>query len=570
MTAAASIDVGMGTEAGGRAGAGPGVGQIHAAAPGGAFGQGAAHETSESSVSSPESFRSRWQAMLNASGIRPGTESAAGQGTAIKTQPSIGTVAESADRHGDAGEEFGGTQETTLVDFVDCKFAAAEPKSANATPQYNAANEQTNGPVGGTTKPMPANPQSAVPGRRVAASPLVSVASAQTFGIAYNSRVNRSVRSDKPDSALQRTNAKPQAKTSNNEPLATPIEVMANPIAPARVVQAQILVTNFPVSTYSANAKPSEYQQSETRGVFVTSPQGTATSPANQQIGLAGPTEGQAAMTQQASAGSQHNTESGHSFVEAVPENSATDQKTNLAVTGSGTLTSQSRAAITASEKSNLDSARQPPEEAVTRFAHLDSSGEAAQPAAHTVLAQQTGSGGEAAGLVQVPAGIQGTVNAVTAHAGVTASAATGTAVQETFSAIDAGTKVGTPSWIHAGGQTAEAGFQDPALGWVGVRADMSGGSIHAALLPGSLEAAQTLSGHLSGLSAYLAEEHTPVASLTGCSGRGRSRDRRGPKHAAKCGPEPGPRCRAERFSSIAIEFAAGHGNNSCGGGSGY
>jgi hypothetical protein len=84
-----------------------------------------------------------------------------------------------------------------------------------------------------------------------------------------------------------------------------------------------------------------------------------------------------------------------------------------------------------------------------------------------------------------------------------------------TFAALDAGTSVGTPNWIHAGGRQAEAGFQDPALGWVGVRADLSGGTVHAALVPGSTEAAQALSGHLAGLNAYLAEQQTPVATLT-------------------------------------------------------
>jgi hypothetical protein len=43
----------------------------------------------------------------------------------------------------------------------------------------------------------------------------------------------------------------------------------------------------------------------------------------------------------------------------------------------------------------------------------------------------------------------------------------------------------------------------------------MSGGGVHASLLPGSAEAAQTLGGHLAGLNAYLADEHTPVATLT-------------------------------------------------------
>jgi flagellar hook-length control protein FliK len=71
------------------------------------------------------------------------------------------------------------------------------------------------------------------------------------------------------------------------------------------------------------------------------------------------------------------------------------------------------------------------------------------------------------------------------------------------------------PSWIHAGSHTAEAGYQDPSLGWVGVRAEVSAGSIHASLVPGSADAAQVLSSHMAGLNNYLAEQHTPVATLT-------------------------------------------------------
>ncbi len=117
--------------------------------------------------------------------------------------------------------------------------------------------------------------------------------------------------------------------------------------------------------------------------------------------------------------------------------------------------------------------------------------------------------------MARVPAGAEETANATTAQAGGSAGVAKGTAAGETFAAMDAGTEVGTPGWIHAGGQTAEAGFQDPALGWVGVRADLNGGNVHAALVTGTAEAAETLSGHLAGLNSYLAEQHTPVASLT-------------------------------------------------------
>ena len=84
-----------------------------------------------------------------------------------------------------------------------------------------------------------------------------------------------------------------------------------------------------------------------------------------------------------------------------------------------------------------------------------------------------------------------------------------------TFEVIDAGDHVGMPAWVHAGDRSAEAGFQDPAVGWIGVRANFNGGSVHAALVPGSADAAQVLSAHLPGLSAHLSEEHVPVASLT-------------------------------------------------------
>jgi hypothetical protein len=88
-------------------------------------------------------------------------------------------------------------------------------------------------------------------------------------------------------------------------------------------------------------------------------------------------------------------------------------------------------------------------------------------------------------------------------------------AAREPFSALDMGTAVSAPRWTHAGGHQAEAGFEDPALGWVGVRADLNGGSVHAELVPATAEAGQTLGAHMAGLSAYLTEQHSPVAVLT-------------------------------------------------------
>jgi hypothetical protein len=86
--------------------------------------------------------------------------------------------------------------------------------------------------------------------------------------------------------------------------------------------------------------------------------------------------------------------------------------------------------------------------------------------------------------------------------------------LRETFAALDSDVSPGAPTWTHSSARQAEAGFQDPALGWIGVRADRNGGGVHAALVPGSVEAAAELGSHLEGLNAYLAAQHTPVESL--------------------------------------------------------
>jgi hypothetical protein len=100
-------------------------------------------------------------------------------------------------------------------------------------------------------------------------------------------------------------------------------------------------------------------------------------------------------------------------------------------------------------------------------------------------------------------------------HAPSAASASSPASAQDTFTALDRESSLGTPAWTHAGGQHAEAGFQDPDLGWVGVRADLNTSGIHATLVPSSADAAQSLSGHLAGLGSHLAEQQTSVASLS-------------------------------------------------------
>ncbi|MDE3200082.1 MAG: hypothetical protein KGN79_04105 [Acidobacteriota bacterium] len=82
-----------------------------------------------------------------------------------------------------------------------------------------------------------------------------------------------------------------------------------------------------------------------------------------------------------------------------------------------------------------------------------------------------------------------------------------------TFHALDSGNG-NVPGWVHAGHHQAEAGFEDPVLGWVGVRAHTDGAGVHAEVVPVSHDAALSLSTHLSGLQAYLAEHHRQIDTV--------------------------------------------------------
>lgn len=173
------------------------------------------------------------------------------------------------------------------------------------------------------------------------------------------------------------------------------------------------------------------------------------------------------------------------------------------------------------------------------RLAHAASPVEAAHQENHLLGGQPGSSALDGSTLSRDPAGVPGAGNTSGNMAGASLGTAAGAGSRETFAALDAGTTTGTPTWIHAGALRAEAGFQDPALGWIGVRADGSGGGIHAALVPGSADAAQALGGHLAGLNAYLAEQHTPVESLTLAAPESRSADA-GTDQSASQGMHPG------------------------------
>jgi hypothetical protein len=129
----------------------------------------------------------------------------------------------------------------------------------------------------------------------------------------------------------------------------------------------------------------------------------------------------------------------------------------------------------------------------------------------------------ETSSLSRNPGGGSGAGNLSAEITAGSREAATGTGSRETFAALDGSPETGTPAWIHAGTQRAEAGFQDPALGWVGVRADGGAGGVHAAVVPGSADAAQELGGHLAGLNAYLTDRQLHVDTLTVASPEGGS-----------------------------------------------
>lgn len=85
----------------------------------------------------------------------------------------------------------------------------------------------------------------------------------------------------------------------------------------------------------------------------------------------------------------------------------------------------------------------------------------------------------------------------------------------DAFKSLDMDAEHPSVRWVHAGAQQAEAGFEDPALGWVSVRANAGSAGVHPALIPSSAEASQVLAGHLAGLNSFLANRAPGVGDVT-------------------------------------------------------
>jgi hypothetical protein len=83
-----------------------------------------------------------------------------------------------------------------------------------------------------------------------------------------------------------------------------------------------------------------------------------------------------------------------------------------------------------------------------------------------------------------------------------------------TIAALDSGDTSGQVTWTQTGPHHAEAGIDDPVLGWVSVRAQTDANGVHASIVPVSQDAALSLGAHMAGLHAYLAERHAGVDSV--------------------------------------------------------
>jgi hypothetical protein len=105
--------------------------------------------------------------------------------------------------------------------------------------------------------------------------------------------------------------------------------------------------------------------------------------------------------------------------------------------------------------------------------------------------------------------------------ASLPASTPASPAALNTFAALDAESGPGAASWTRTSAQSVEAGYNDPSLGWVGVRADLNAAGVHASVVPGSAEAAQALASQMPGLHTYLSEQRLGVDSLTLASPEG-------------------------------------------------
>jgi hypothetical protein len=209
----------------------------------------------------------------------------------------------------------------------------------------------------------------------------------------------------------------------------------------------------------------------------------------------------------------------------AVAAGKQADQQAGAGEAGAGgTVASQAQSSLSDAERTGEKEDKVSLRASTAKTAQGASSTAMEQHAVQVLQAQSTSTAAPAqTAWVRTQADTHGNGSGTSGDAGVSSTSTMESGARATFAALDADTRAGTPAWIHAGSQRAEAGFEDPTLGWVGVRADMGAGGIHASVVSSSADAAQVLGGHMAGLNAFLAEQHTPVETLTMASSSGTS-----------------------------------------------
>lgn len=126
--------------------------------------------------------------------------------------------------------------------------------------------------------------------------------------------------------------------------------------------------------------------------------------------------------------------------------------------------------------------------------------------------------------LMHNPGTVAGVPGTAAANAGSAAGATAPQTAHDTFTALDAGSSQPSTTLVHASARQVEAGYQDPTLGWVSVRADQTPAGVHAAILPGTADATQALSTHMASLNSYLTQHHPGVtATITAPQGQNQS-----------------------------------------------
>lgn len=85
----------------------------------------------------------------------------------------------------------------------------------------------------------------------------------------------------------------------------------------------------------------------------------------------------------------------------------------------------------------------------------------------------------------------------------------------DTFATLDERSVPSVATWMHSSTHKVEAGYLDPSLGWIRIRADASSAGVQSSVIPSTPEAADALRGNLTELNSYLSKQSGELVSVT-------------------------------------------------------